>query len=125
MTTSGNYEDRHQVVVAKNDGSRSVLEIPNPDSFLNYIADLQNGQGQTETAHVPVHLESRLALNKNVGMWLQATDRICMMILFSVTLFRFRQLMKTMQAGTNRQRSLVLTQCRPPPRSSRSTRTSK
>jgi len=108
VTTSGNYEDRHQVVVTKADGSRFMLEIPNPDSFLNYIADLQNGQGLMETAHVPVHLESRLALNKNVSMWLQVTDRLCMMILFSVTLYRFRQLIKTMQAGTNRQRSLVL-----------------
>lgn len=106
VTTSGNYEDRFQVVVTKVGGGKAVLNVPNPDSFLNYAADLQNNQGLQESAHVPVHLENRLALTKNVSLWLQATDRLCMMLIFLVTMIRLRKMFKLMQAGTNKQRRL-------------------
>lgn len=106
VRTAGNFEDRFQVVVRQTDGRKSVLEVPNADSFLNFVADLQNNEGVTESSHVPVHLESRLALTKNVGLWLQATDRLLMMAIFVVTIVRLRSLFNLMRAGTNRQRRL-------------------
>lgn len=106
VTTSGNYEDRSQVVITKTDGAKVVLTVPNADTFLNFSADLQTHMGTPESSHVAVHLESRLTLSKNVGLWLQATDRLCMMVIFLVTIIRLRHLFNSMRAGTNKQRRL-------------------
>ena len=86
-----------------------MLEIANPDSFLNFIADIQSKQGLIETSHIPVHLENRLVLSKNLHMLLDFADRILMVAFFAITVYRTKNLLKHMKAGTNKQRTLALT----------------
>ena len=110
LAFTGDFNDEHKALLTKTDGSKRVLNIANPDSFLNHLSELQTKLGVNPSEHVPFILDHKTPLYKNLSVTLRVAYQVLFAIMLGVTFLSVRRFIKEVKSNISGRSTAIVKQ---------------
>lgn len=107
LAYTGDFNDEYKALIVTKLGSKKVFNVINPDSFINFISEVQNKNGTTLSEQVPFKLDYKTPLYKNLAVYLDVGYHLMLGAMFIYTILSVRKFIKTMKNNISGQGSLV------------------